>query len=108
LFFNMMYPDVPPSVPYLLNKVRQGQRNLINLMVVKPRGEAATAGNRAVGSQGWVIRLTYVNHYSVVSGNRLKVLKSLDQNGAWTGTEAVAYSVADIVPPAYRWNLSHP
>ena len=36
LFFNMMYPDVPQSVPYLLNEVRQGQRNLVNLMVVKP------------------------------------------------------------------------
>jgi len=25
----MMQPDVLPSVPYLLNKVRQGQRSLI-------------------------------------------------------------------------------
>jgi hypothetical protein len=77
-------------------------------MVIEPRGEMATVSTKTVGNQGWVIWLTEVNHQSVVSGNRPKVLTGLNQNGKWTGTEAGASSVADAVPPAYRWNLSHP
>jgi len=59
-----------------------------------------------------VIRLTYVNHYSVVSSNRRKVLlaqkvKTPEPKGKWASIGASPFPIADIDPPAYGWNLSH-
>ena len=69
----------------------------------------ATASTDAVGSEGWVIWLTYVNHCRAVNSNRLKVLiLSLNQNGKRPGSGANVSPDADVAPSVYRWNLSHP
>ena len=86
------------GIEAMIGVAREFKKHTPLPIVIQPNaGLPQHRGGRVVRVR--VIGLTYVNHCSAVKLNRLKMLTSLDQNGAWAGAEATPFSAADVDPP---------